>query len=341
MTEFILPPLRPVLKRSHGIGIVGAGSIVRSAHLPAYRKAGFPVAAIFDADPARAAEAAAEFGIPRVHARLDDLLTDSLVEVVDIAVPPSCQPEIVHRAIASKKHLLCQKPLALSLAAAEAMLAAAREARVKLAVNVNMRWDPAMRAVRVLLKEGRIGELKSARFDIHYYENWRFWPWLLDSPRLMILVDTIHILDITRTLFGEPVAVSASAHHGDAGLAGETSAFIRMDYEDGATVVIDEDSTIPAEHTAARFHFEGTRGKLAGTLGIYYDYPTGRPDTLEVAPDEVISFSERWIPDAFMATMHELLRAIEEDSVPENSGEDHLKTLELIERIYSATETPR
>ncbi|MCX6621286.1 MAG: Gfo/Idh/MocA family oxidoreductase, partial [Acidobacteria bacterium] len=157
-------------------------------------------------------------------------------------------------------------------------------------MNVNMRWDPAMRAVRALLKEGRIGALKSARFDIHYYENWHFWHWLIDSPRLMILVDTIHTLDIPRTLFGEPVAISASARRGGAGLAGETSALIRMQYADGATVVIDEDSTVPAEQTAARFLFEGTNGKLAGTLGIYYDYPTGRPDTLEIAPDVVMTF---------------------------------------------------
>ncbi|MCL4853819.1 MAG: hypothetical protein KJZ78_20875, partial [Bryobacteraceae bacterium] len=64
------------------------------------------------------------------------------------------------------------------------------------------------------------------------------------------------------------------------------------------------------------------------------DYPVGRPDTLEIAPGEVVTFSERWIPDAFIATMHELLRAIDERVEPQNSGEDHLKTLQLIERVY-------
>ncbi|MCZ2077029.1 MAG: Gfo/Idh/MocA family oxidoreductase [Bryobacterales bacterium] len=334
MKEFILPLLPVLPGRKRGIGIVGAGSIVRSAHLPAYRNAGFKVEAIFDRDPARATEAAAEFGIPRVHVRLDDLLANRMVDVVDIAVPPQYQPEIAQRAIDARKHLLCQKPLALSLTAAEEILAAAASAGVKLAVNVNMRWDPAMRGVRLLLDEGRIGELKCARFDIRYYENWRFWPWLRHSPRLVTLFDTIHILDLTRTFFGEPAVVSTTATRSDAELAGETAACIQMQYANGAAVAIDTDSTTPAEQTRARFHFSGPKGRLSGTLGIYYDYPVGRPDTLEIAPGEVVTFSERWIPDAFIATMHELLRAIDERVEPQNSGEDHLKTLQLIERVY-------
>src|SRR6187551_3333592 len=81
------------------IGIVGAGAIVEVAHLPAYRKAGLEVAAIYDLDRSRAEDLAGRFGIPRVHEGLDDLLSDPVVELVDIAVPAVYQPEIAVRAL--------------------------------------------------------------------------------------------------------------------------------------------------------------------------------------------------------------------------------------------------
>src|SRR5262249_55588461 len=71
-----------------GIGIVGAGLIVRSAHLPAYRSGGFPVIALYDQDLERARAVGAEFGI-RVVPTLDELLACGDVRVVDIAVPPT------------------------------------------------------------------------------------------------------------------------------------------------------------------------------------------------------------------------------------------------------------
>ena len=97
------------------IAIVGAGTIVEVAHLPAYRLAGLEVVGLFDLDHERASRVAKEFGIETVYDSLEELLADERVAVVDVAVLVEAQPDIVRQAIAAGKHLLCQKPFVQDL----------------------------------------------------------------------------------------------------------------------------------------------------------------------------------------------------------------------------------
>ena len=332
------------LQRTHNIGIVGAGGIVKSAHLPAYRAAGFDVSAIYDRDTSRATALAAEFGIPNVCHSLDEMLHNPSLEVIDIALPPEAQSQVVQEAVKHRKHLLCQKPLARTAAEGEILVKAAEDASVKLAVNVSMRWGPAMRETAALIRGGAIGDLASALFDVKYYEYWDTWPWLVRNDRLLVLFDMIHLLDVTRTIMGQPTSLQARYGQAqDSDVAGETWADLRLDYGNSVIIRFDEDSRIPPAQTRAGFRFTGSRGFITGTLGVYYDYPFGRADTIRFVPTGVdegtITERElpgRWVPDAFSETMHSLLAAIENDSVPGNSGRDHLQTLGLIESIYAA-----
>jgi predicted dehydrogenase len=128
-------------------------------------------------------------------------------------------------------------------------------------------------------------------------------------------------------------------------VAGETWADIRIEYGDNAVARFDEDSRISPDKTCVRFRFTGSRGAISGTLGIYYDYPFGRADTLRLIPsgwtEETVPERQlpgRWVPDAFSETMRALFVAIDTDSLPQNSGPDHLETLRLIDSIYAASE---
>jgi predicted dehydrogenase len=272
------------------------------------------------------------------------MIRNTSLEVIDIAVPPEVQPQIVLQAVKQGKHLLCQKPLARTAAEAEVLVRAAEDASVKLAVNVSMRWAPAMRETADLIRRGEIGQVTSALFDVKYYEYWDSWPWLVGSDRLVILLDMIHILDVTRTIMGQPGSVQARYGHAEGSdVAGETWADVRLQYSNNVIVRFDEDSRIPAEKTRVRFLFTGSRGSITGTLGVYYDYPFGRADTLKIVPNGVDEetvperqLAGRWVPDAFSETMRALLAAIENGFVPGNSGRDHLGTLALIDSIYAA-----
>ena len=329
-------------KTDFPIGIVGAGGIVDAAHLPAYQKAGFSVAGIFDLDTERAEQLATRFPIGKVFRSLDEMLADPQIEIVDIAVLPSAQRHIATQVLRAGKHVLCQKPLAETFSDARILVETAAREKRKLAVNENMRWDPAMRASRHLIDEGWIGSPLLATLEVNYWEDWSVWPWLGKSERLTILFDAIHPLYSFRMLFGEPTGVFCSIGRSPTQKErGETRALITMEYPDQLTgFILDHSQNSTRDHFAT-FRFDGTEGSIKGTLGIWCDYPVGRADALAFSSktrtgDSWIStdLEGRWIPDAFVGPMGALMKAIDENEEPENSGKEHLKTLQVVEAAY-------
>src|SRR4051812_21194398 len=112
-----LPP--PPARRDVGIGVVGAGFIVRDCHLPAYHDAGFRVVGLTSRTRSVAEDVARLRGIPNVHDDLSTMLDDPDVEVVDVAVPPREQPGVIHAILNHPRRvrgILAQKPLAMTYA---------------------------------------------------------------------------------------------------------------------------------------------------------------------------------------------------------------------------------
>ena len=190
-------------KRDYGIGVIGAGSIARAGHLPAYRSAGFRVMGIFDEDIAKSEALAADF-FTTAFPSLEALLESPDVAVVDIATPTISHPPLVEAAIAAGKHVLCQKPLTYDVDKAESMVRAAADAGVRLAVNQNGRWDQAFRSVYALKQRGDLGDLTYVQIDRVGPLRWELWPWLWNRPRVLIVEDAIHFLDVVRFILGEP-----------------------------------------------------------------------------------------------------------------------------------------
>src|SRR5262249_31620092 len=145
------PPLdhlpRLPRRRDFRIGCVGAGFIMRDCHLVAYRQAGFNPVAIAARDPARARAVAELHPIPRARADAAELLADPDVALLDVAVPPDVQPDVLRTAAAHKGRLrgiLAQKPLALSVREARECVELCQDAGIVLAVNQNMRYDQSV-----------------------------------------------------------------------------------------------------------------------------------------------------------------------------------------------------
>src|SRR5215470_3801179 len=86
-------------RKDFRIGCVGSGFIMRDCHLVAYRQVGFNPVALAARDPQRARAVAALHGIPRCHATVADLLADEAVEILDLAVPPDAQPQVIRQAV--------------------------------------------------------------------------------------------------------------------------------------------------------------------------------------------------------------------------------------------------
>lgn len=329
------------------IAIIGAGAIVEYAHLPAYRRAGLPVAGIYDVNRERAEALAKEYAIERVHADVGDLLADGSTEVVDIAVVPWAQPDLARQALAAGKHLLCQKPLSLDLPTAQELVDRAKAVGVKLAVNQQLRFDEGLAAAREMVRRGWIGTPTAMTMTVNISTDWSAWPWLVESDRLEVMYHSIHYLDAIRSILGDPVRVFAAGGRtpGQQPKA-ETRSISTLLFADGTRAVVHVNHENFAGDVEATFRLDGSEGAIKGTLGLLYDYPNGRPDTLSVfsrtlPTDGWIPYpvTTRWLPDAFAGPMRSLLHAIATGDTPATDGEDNLQTLRLVHALYRSMDT--
>lgn len=339
---------KPPARADYGIGVVGAGFVVRDLHLVAYRKAGFRVLAITDVDVERAREVARLHEVPRVCASVDEMLEVPGIEVVDVAVPPDAQPAVVRRILGKRRQIrgiLAQKPLALTLEEARALVEECERAGVVLAANQNMRWDPSIRALRTLLARGWLGEPVLATIEMRSPR--RYTGWKRRSDRLTLPVMSIHHLDAFRFLFGEPESVVASARSDPRADFPHTDGIVLyvLEYASGLrAIALDDVYAGPVLEGAAtdnfvRWRVEGTEGIARGAIG-WPAWPNVVPSTMDFTlrsePGVWFSprWSEAWFPDAFAGTMGELLDALATGRAPSISGRDNLRTLALVEACY-------
>lgn len=334
--------------RERAIGCIGAGFIMADCHLVAYREAGFRPVAVWSRSLSKARQCAERHAIPRVHTDWRDVLQDPEVEVVDIAVPPLEQPEILRECVRYSgkiRGVLAQKPLALDLGEARELVDLLREHEIVLAVNQNMRYDHSVRALKDLLGRGTLGEPILATIDMRAIPHWM--DWARDSEKLTYFLMSIHHLDTFRFLFGDPTRVLASCR---------TDPRTKFPHTDGITLYIleytgglrclglDDVWTGPAREGAGediyiRLRVEGTEGTAECRIG-WPSYPERTPSTLRFTCREGGTewieprWDRVWFPDAFRGPMGELLKALEEGREPEIGGRDNLHTLALVEACW-------
>ncbi|MCA9070754.1 MAG: Gfo/Idh/MocA family oxidoreductase, partial [Planctomycetaceae bacterium] len=129
--------------RDMGIGCIGAGFIMADCHLVSYKKAGLQPVAIASQNMENAKQVGNRHQIPLVYENYHKLLIDPQVEILDIAVPPDVQLDVVRKAVEHNDHIrgiLAQKPLGMNLAEAREIVKLCDEAGIALAVNQNMRY---------------------------------------------------------------------------------------------------------------------------------------------------------------------------------------------------------
>ena len=332
------------------IGCVGSGFIMRDCHLVAYRNAGFNPIAIASRNETTAREVATQHNIPTVQS-IEALLANPEVEILDVAVPPDAQPDLIRRAVelgrGRLRGILAQKPLALSVTVARELVKLCADAGIVLAVNQNMRFDQSVRAAKDVLTRGWLGEIVLATIDMRAIPHWM--PWAEGLPSLSTFVMSIHHLDTFRYWLGTPERVLASTRpdprtkfpHRDG-----INLYI-LEYESGARASSWDDVwTGPIKEGAAgdigiKWRIEGTEGLMQGTIG-WPKYPAREPSTLEFStrqqPDTWVrpKWDDVWFPDAFVGTMAQLLVAVENGTEAEINGRDNVETVALCEAVFAA-----
>jgi predicted dehydrogenase len=331
----------PRPSRPRPIVIIGAGDIVRDAHLPAYRRAGFPVAGVFDLRREVAEARAKEFNLPRVF--------DSVAEAIavpdaifDLGVPPKSQ-EAALESLPDGVAVLSQKPMGNSLDMAKRIVAICERKKLRAAVNFQFRFCPSMLAIQDLVKRGELGELVEIEVRLNIQTPWATFPFLLSESRVEIQIHTVHYLDTIRMLLGEPSRVFArTVKHPHFPKLASTRSSIILDYGDMIRCCLSINHCHPfgARHEAATIRVEGTEGCAIATIGALIDYPRGQPDRLEIFTRSQKNWTEvpligRWFPDAFIGTMSNLQRFVTgEDAALVSPVADALQTMRLVEACY-------
>ncbi|QND48355.1 Gfo/Idh/MocA family oxidoreductase [Rhizobium lusitanum] len=327
------------------IVIFGAGSIVGDAHLPAYKKGGFPVVGLYDPNAEKAQALADQWGIRVFTTEAEVLAVEGAI--FDLATPPAAHAAILAK-LPRGSFALIQKPMGGDLTGATEILRVCRERDIKAAVNFQLRFAPMMLALHDAVEKGYLGEVIDFDAWLALATPWGLWPFLKGLPRIEIAMHSIHYLDFIRGLLGNPKGVHAKTiGHPNHEMAQTRTAAI-LDYGDRVRCVlsVNHDHDFGRKFQACEFRISGTKGAAYVKLGVNLDYPRGEPDELWIKPDGGSEWVEvklegAWFPDAFVNRMANLQRfASGEDKVLVGSVEDAWQTMALVEAAYQSSAAP-
>ena len=330
------------------ICLVGAGGIVRDAHLPAYRLAGFEVAGICDLNRDRAEKLAAAFGIKKVCSNVAELVAAAPKNAVyDIAIGPQ-QFAATLEQLPDGAVVQLQKPMGESLAQARRILDVCRRKRLVASVNLQLRYAPFVLAARWLIERGFIGELYDLEVRLTAHTPWDHFPSVMHEPRLEILYHSIHHIDLVRSFLGNPKSVLAKTLRHPAKKLSSTRSTILLDFGDTVRAVVNtnHDHEFGPQHQESFIKWEGTKGAIKAKMGLLMNYPDGVPDQFEfclLEPGQPPVWQAQklegtWFPHGFIGTMAALQRFAggSEKTLPA-SVEDIFHTMAVVEAAYASS----
>ncbi len=325
--------------------VFGAGFWARY-QLGAWRElAGAECVAIYNRTRAKAETLARELGIARVFDNAEQLIDEVKPDFIDIITDVDTHPTFTKLAAARGIPVICQKPMAPSLAQAEAMVAACREAGVPMFVHENFRWQTPIRNLKRLLDEGHIGKPHRAHINmVSGFPVFKNQPFLADLKQFVMTDVGSHVLDIARFLFGEAETVYCQTRRTLAFIQGENVATVLLKMGSNAAIVIVNMGY--AQNPLERECFPETLIHIEGEFGALELYPdfrihmTTRAGTLiNRYPPPRYAWAD---PDydvvhaSGVPCNANILAALRGEGEAETTGEDNLKTVRLIFAAYDS-----
>ncbi len=307
-------------------GLVGASTIAREWVINAIRGAGGDVVNVMSSNAERGAAFAKENGIGRSTDNLTSLLSDSDVDAVYISTTNELHRDQAIAAANAGKHVLCEKPLAMSVEDAKAMMAAADQAGVVLATNHHLRNASTHAAMREAIASGQIGRPLAARVFHAVYLPPHLQGWRLERPDAgggVILDITVHDTDTLRfILASNPVEVTAFAQEGGMGKAGiEDGVMGVMRFENGVIAQFHDAFTAKYAETGLEIH--GTEGSLIAR-NVMTQRPVGTVTLKNASGERVLPTTDKNLYQTALEAFH---RAVAGNGQPAATAEDGIWSL--------------
>ena len=325
-----------VTERRLAWGVLGAASIARKKVIPAIQRSQLGrVKAIASRSMEVAAKVAEELDIERPYGSYEALLADPEIEAVYIPLPNHLHAPWTYAAATAGKHILCEKPLAMTSDEAKSMVAAARRADVKLMEAFMYRLHPLWVETRRLIDEGAIGELRAVQ-SFFSYRN-------MDPENIRniaafgggALFDIgCYPVNAARMLFGGEPTTVRSAIRRDPSFHTDILSSVLLDF-DGRHATFTCSTQLEDDQ---RVHIQGTKGRLL--IEIPFNIPPDRPTRILQfaggAPptDPGLTIHEIPVADQYQVQADAFARAIRHDTDVPTPPDDAVANLEVLERIF-------
>lgn len=254
--------------------VIGPGAWA-SQHVEAIRRTGIgDVSVLVGRDPLKVKAAASRLGVREASVDLEEVLDDPRVKVIHICTPNESHARLAHAAIAAGKHVVVEKPIALSAEEARGMAEAAASARVQGMTAFTYRGSATLRRIRVRIHEGELGSIRVVAG--HYLQDWLIRPsksWRLDpqqgGPSLTVADLGVHLFDAVEyvsTQRAEQLVADLAMIRPDAQW-GEDTASVLLRFGNGATGTLLVSQAFSGQTNAMRIDLAGDRGSVAWELG--------------------------------------------------------------------------
>lgn len=321
-------------------GLIGASTIARQWMVDAIRsQPDCSIAGIASADPARAAKFASELALPKAYRSVEELIADPAIDVVYISTTNQHHEPQTLAAAAAGKHVLCEKPLSLSLGGARGMVDACAKAGVVMGTNHHLRNAITHRRMRELIANGAIGAPLAVRvfhavFLPEFLQGWR-----IDSAESgggVILDITVHDADTLRFLLDdEPIevtALTASQGMGKAGIADSVMGVMR--FANGTLAQFHDAFTIA--HTSTGIEIHGTDGSLIGR-NVMTQAPIGEVVLRRGQTEETVDLGEH--NNLYVRSVRNFTDAVLGKGSPSASGHDGVRSLAIALAVAESAAT--
>ncbi len=332
------------------IGVIGCG-FFSGNHLNSWRDLapnGADLVAVCDSDPAKAQAAAEAFAVPHVYTDAETMFREQALGLVDIVTRMNTHRALAELAFRHNVPAIVQKPFAPTFADCAAMVAAAEEAGLFLAVHENFRFQAPLRRVKALLESDAIGEPSWARISFRtHYDVYSGQPYFYDEERFAILDLGVHVVDVARFMLGEVAHVSCETQRRNPKVKAEDTATMMLRHTSGAVSLVEatyESKTLPDPFPETLLEIEGPRGALVTKPGYRMELTQGDEMNGSDFDIPMLAWAKppwHMVEESVFQTCAHMLACIQEGREAATSGRDNLKTYAVCEAAYESAANGR
>lgn len=324
--------------------MIGAGFWARYQLAGWLETGGAVCTGVFNRTRARAETLAAEFGIEHVYDEPAEMIAREQPDFVDVLTDVNTHAQYTRQAAGMGYSVVCQKPMAASLADAGQIVDYCRQRGVKLAINENWRWQTPIRAFKQALDSGAIGQVFRTRISMvsgfPVFENQ---PALAELPQFILTDMGSHLFDTARFLGGEPDRLYCQTQRVHTNIQGEDTAIAMLRMKSGATMTIEmgypgnflERDRFPETSIFA----EGSQGSLELAPDFWLRLTTRRGTQIQRIPPPRYAWANPAydvVHSSIVPCHTNILQGLRGEGEIETSGEDNLKTVRLVFAAYES-----